>query len=68
MEIKIIDEYNHQEISVALSADINSEIEFYKDNIFVENGLYSIFINFETDNNISYVRMFLEDICLDVQL
>ena len=67
MEIKIIDEYNHQEISVALSADINSEIEFYKDNIFVENGLYSIFINFETDNNISYVRMFLEDICLDVQ-
>lgn len=43
MEIKIIDEYNHQEISVALSADINSEIDFIKI-IFLWKMVYIVFL------------------------
>lgn len=65
MEIKIVDEFNHEEISVALSENINSEIEFYKEKIFVENRTYSIFLNLGTESDVSDVHMFLGDICLN---
>ena len=67
MKLLIIDKYNKNEISVPLLEKVNSDLEFYKDYIFVENGTYSVKVDFETESGISEVYLFLGDICVNIQ-
>lgn len=65
MEIKIRDEYYHQEISIPLLEQLTNNVEFYKDYIFVENGTYSIELNLETESDISEIYIYLGDLGLN---
>lgn len=65
MEIKIRDEYYHQEISIPLLEQLTNNVEFYKDYIFVENGTYSIELNLETESDISEIYVYLGDLGLN---